>query len=42
MMIEVMLMIWQVVCATCAGAGDPLLSMCRFRAVVIDEASQVW
>jgi len=29
-----------VVCATCAGAGDPRLSNFRFRRVLIDEATQ--
>jgi regulator of nonsense transcripts 1 len=29
-----------VVCATCAGAGDPRLAHLRFRRVLIDEATQ--
>jgi regulator of nonsense transcripts 1 len=29
-----------VVCATCAGAGDPRLAKFRFRAVLVDESTQ--
>ena len=29
-----------VVCATCAGAGDPRLANFRFRRLLIDEATQ--
>ena len=28
------------VCATCAGAGDPRLANFRFRRLLIDEATQ--
>ena len=28
------------VCATCAGAGDPRLQLLRFQHVLIDEATQ--
>lgn len=30
----------QVVCATCSGAGDPLLNELHFNMVVVDEATQ--
>jgi len=31
----------EVICCTCAGAGDPRLSNLEFKTVLLDEATQV-